>query len=175
MRVLTAQYENGFQGHLDDGAIRVPCAFGRAGVVAAKREGDHATPLGSFRLRTAYWRPDRGPRPVTALPTLPIRRDLGWCDDPDHALYNRPVRLPFAAGHERMWRDDHAYDLIVTLDHNADPPAPGEGSAVFWHLTKTRGGPLMPTEGCVAVAEADLRALLRASGPGTHLVVTRGG
>ena len=138
-------------------------------MVASKREGDGATPLGAFRLRSCYWRPDRGPRPVTGLPTVPIRRDLGWCDEPSHPLYNRPVRLPFAASRERMWRDDYAYDVVVALDQNTDPAVPGAGSAVFVHLTKARDAALTPTEGCVALAEDALRTVLRKCVVGTVL------
>ena len=173
MRVLTARYESGFEGQLTGGERWFPCAFGRAGVTAEKREGDHATPLGTYALRSAYWRPDRVARPVTDLPTIPIRAGLGWCDAPDHPLYNRPVRLPFAASREVMTREDGAYDLCVTLSHNADPPVPGAGAAVFLHLTKTPDGPLTPTEGCVALREAALRNLLRGCGIGSRLVIGR--
>ena len=128
----------------------VPCAFGRGGVTPAKADGDGASPRGAFRLRSCYWRQDRRHRPATGLPTIPIRQDSGWCDAPDHPLYNRPVRLPFAASREAMWREDRAYDLVVVLGQNMDPARPGAGSAVFWHVTK--GDALTPTEGCIAVA-----------------------
>jgi L,D-peptidoglycan transpeptidase YkuD (ErfK/YbiS/YcfS/YnhG family) len=141
-------------------------------VTAEKREGDGATPLGRFAMRSCYWRPDRGPRPKTGLPTIPIRRDLGWCDDPSHPLYNRPVRLPFAGSYERMWREDRAYDVVVVLDQNLSPAVPGGGSAVFWHLTK--GEALTPTEGCVAVAPEEMRRLLPLCRAGTVLEVAEG-
>ena len=133
--------------------------FGRSGVIRRKTEGDGASPIGCYRLRTCYWRADREPRPRTGLPTIPIRPDDGWCDDPAHPLYNRPVRLPFMASHERMWRDDRAYDLVVVLDQNIDPAVSGQGSAVFWHLTKRDADPT-PTEGCVAIAPDAMRAFL---------------
>ena len=156
--VLTATCESGYAGVLSVGDAAVPAAFGRSGVTDDKREGDGASPRGAFRLRTCYWRPDREARPVTGLPTIPMRRDLGWCDEPGHPLYNRPVRLPFPARHERMWREDRAYDLVVVLDQNMDAPLPGAGSAVFWHLTKAE--PPTPTQGCVAVAPDAMRRLL---------------
>ena len=156
--VLTARLENGTGGTLTGLGLGAPCVFGRSGVTDAKVEGDGASPRGRYRLRSCYWRADRGLRPVTGLPTMPVARDLGWCDDPGHPLYNRPVRLPFAASHERMWRDDRAYDVVVVLDQNMDPAVPGAGSAVFWHLTK--GEPATPTEGCVAVAPDAMRAFL---------------
>src|SRR3546814_19709072 len=59
--------------------------------------------------------------------------------DPLH--YNRLVRLPFAASHERMWRDDGLYDLVVEIGYNDMPPVPGLGSAIFLHLARPDWGP----------------------------------
>ena len=135
------------------------CALGRAGVCPAqdKREGDGRTPAGIWPLRRVMWRPDRGPRPVSALPTAPIGERDGWCDDPRDPAYNRPISLPYPASAERMWREDHLYDVVVVLGHNDDPVVPGAGSAIFLHLARHDYG---PTEGCVAVARPDLSALL---------------
>jgi L,D-peptidoglycan transpeptidase YkuD (ErfK/YbiS/YcfS/YnhG family) len=93
---------------------------------------------------------------------------MGWCDDPDHADYNRPVTLPHPAGHEVMWRDDGLYDVVVVLGHNDDPPVPGRGSAIFLHCARPDpDGPhgLHPTAGCVALPRADLLAVLAALPP----------
>ena len=135
------------------------CALGRGGVVAAerKREGDGATPAGLLTLRRLFYRADRGPIPRTILPRVPITRDDGWCDDPDHAAYNRLVRLPFEASHEHMWRDDALYDVVAELGWNDAPVVRWHGSAIFLHLARADFG---PTEGCVALARADLLALL---------------
>lgn len=157
--VLSATQETETTGHLQGFGLTAPCVFGRSGLVANKAESDGATPIGAYRLRSCYWRPDRGPRPLTGLPAIAIRPDLGWCDDPQSPLYNRPVRLPFGPSHERMWREDRAYDVVVVLDQNMDPAVPGEGSAIFWHLTKMDVDPT-PTEGCVAVAPDPMRAFL---------------
>nr|WP_031550269.1 L,D-transpeptidase family protein [Parvularcula oceani] len=157
--VLTATPKKSDRGVLEAADFQTICAFGRGGLTNDKKEGDGATPIGRFGMRSCYWRPDRVARPVTGLPVLPIRRFDGWCDDPGHPLYNRPVRLPFPASHERMWREDAAYDLVVVLDQNLDRPEPGAGSAVFFHLTKSADP--TPTEGCVAIAEPAMRRLLR--------------
>lgn len=149
-----------FAGHL------APCALGRAGVARAKHEGDGATPFGHFRFVRVYYRPDRVGRPATLLPIAPLRPDLGWCDDPADRNYNRPVRLPFTARHERLWRKDRLYDLLVVLDYNLARPVPGAGSAIFLHLA-TPG--FAPTAGCVAVAPAMMRQILERSGPDTML------
>jgi len=152
-------------GWLDLGGRRIRCALGPAGVVPAerKREGDGASPAGVWPIRRVLYRPDQGPPPHTALPAAPIAPDDGWCDAPDDPAYNRPVKLPYPASAERMWRDDRLYDLVVVLGHNDDPPKPGLGSAIFLHLAKPD---YTPTHGCVAVARADLEALLAVARPG---------
>jgi L,D-peptidoglycan transpeptidase YkuD (ErfK/YbiS/YcfS/YnhG family) len=145
------------RGVLVAGGMRVPCALGRAGITQDKREGDGATPAGTHGLVGVLYRPDRLCRPVTRLPVAPIRRDDGWCDDPADRRYNRPVRLPYAASHERLWRDDHLYDVLVILNYNLARPVRGRGSAIFLHLTAAG---LAPTAGCVAVGVEAIRRLL---------------
>jgi hypothetical protein len=145
----------------------VRCAFGRSGALPAadKREGDGATPLGTWPIRRLLYRPDRG-LPHTALETAPIQPDDGWCDDPGDAAYNRPVRLPYPARAEAMWRDDHLYDLVLVLGHNDDPPVAQMGSAIFLHLAKPA---YAPTEGCVALARGDMERLLAEVRPGDRI------
>ena len=89
-----------------------------------------------------------------------ITSQCGWCDDPAHDEYNRLVKLPFSASHEMMWRDDGAYDLVVTLGYNDAPPEPGRGSAIFLHCIASGKA---YTAGCVALARADLLVLLQHS------------
>ena len=147
------------------------CALGRGGVRVDKREGDGATPLGCFPLRRVLYRADRIARPETGLPATPLDPHLGWCDDPADTAYNTPVRLPYSAGHERLWRDDALYDLIVVIGYNDDPVEPGRGSAIFLHVARSD---FAPTEGCIAVRLADLSELLRACRPNTRIVVDAG-
>lgn len=149
-------------------ARRFRCALGPAGPRADKREGDGATPVGRFLLRRVLYRPDRLAPPATGLPVGALDPADSWCDDPADPAYNRPVRLPHAARHERLWRDDHVYDVIVVIGHNDDPPVAGLGSAVFVHVARPDYG---PTEGCVALALPDLLALLVDARPGDALVV----
>jgi L,D-peptidoglycan transpeptidase YkuD (ErfK/YbiS/YcfS/YnhG family) len=91
------------------------------------------------------------------LPLRVIGRDDGWCDAPDDENYNRPVKLPYRASAENLWREDHAYDLIAVVGFNDNPVIAGKGSAIFLHLAKHD---FSPTAGCVALAEKDLRAAL---------------
>jgi len=149
----------------------VPCLVGKAGLIAAadKREGDMATPVGDWPLRLVYYRPDRVTLPVSHLPSIALTPEMGWCDDPHDEHYNRAVDLPFAASHERLWRDDGLYDVIVVLGHNDSPPEPFLGSAVFFHL---REPDTQHTAGCVAVTKEDMLSLLRGADTGTILRIT---
>lgn len=138
---------------------RYRCTIGRGGIAAPgeKREGDLKTPSGRFALRGCYYRPDRLPPPTTQLPLTALTSSDGWCDDAAHPEYNRSVKLPFSARHEKLWREDHVYDLIIPLGYNDDPVIAGLGSAIFMHLMRPDG---VGTEGCVALAREDLLALL---------------
>jgi len=156
-----------WQGTLVVGpGITLRCALGRGGIRQRKREGDGITPAGRFGLVATFYRPDRVRRPRTGLPIAPLRPDSGWCDDPTDRRYNRPVRLPCPASHERLWRDDHLYDLLVVLDYNLTRPRRGAGSAIFLHLAAPG---FAPTAGCVAVTEQAMRRLLVRAGPRTAI------
>jgi L,D-peptidoglycan transpeptidase YkuD (ErfK/YbiS/YcfS/YnhG family) len=147
---------NRAQGWLVAGPMRIRCALGPAGLVRIKREGDGGTPAGRFPILWGYFRPDRKRPPAGRTPLRAMRRDQGWCEDPASARYNRPVRLPAADCTDRMWRDDHLYDLTFVLDQNFSRRAKGAGSAIFFHLARSG---LTPTAGCIAIAEADMRRL----------------
>ncbi len=147
-----------------DGLLRLGggawhCALGAGGVRADKREGDGATPAGTMPLRRVLYRADRVAAPSCRVPVEPLSPADGWCDDPAHPDYNRPVRLPHPARHERMWREDGVYDIVGVLGWNDAPVERGRGSAIFLHLARLD---YAPTEGCVALAEGDLRAALAA-------------
>lgn len=155
-------------GRLEFEGVSYRCALGRSGITSDKREGDGATPAGRFPLRKAWYRPDRMPPPMTFLALGPTLKSDGWCDDPEHPSYNRAVKLPFPASHERMWRDDELYDLVVFVGFNDDPVVPGKGSAIFIHVAKED---YSPTEGCVALAPMDLTRILSRCSTVTDLVI----
>jgi L,D-peptidoglycan transpeptidase YkuD (ErfK/YbiS/YcfS/YnhG family) len=134
-------------------------ALGRGGVRADKTEGDEATPAGLLKLRRVLYRADRGRMPACAVPVEPLAPDDGWCDDPTHIDYNRMVRVPHSARHERLWRDDAVYDVIGVLGWNDAPVERGRGSAIFLHVARRD---LSPTEGCIALPEPVLRQVLAA-------------
>ena len=150
------------------GKERLRCALGRAGISPQKHEGDGATPQGAFPMRRLLYRADRLSQPATRLPLAAIARGDGWCDDPADPLYNRPVRLPYRARAEALWREESVYDLIVPLGYNDDPVTPGAGSAIFLHVARES---YAPTEGCVALAAADLLRVLAEADQNSRVVI----
>jgi L,D-peptidoglycan transpeptidase YkuD (ErfK/YbiS/YcfS/YnhG family) len=159
---------NPTQGWFTAGGLALPVALGRTGIKANKREGDGATPRGTFRLKRLWWRADRHARPATLLPVRRIKPDDGWCEDPRDRHYNRPVKLPPASQADRLARVDNLYDFIIEIDHNTRPRVAGRGSAVFIHVARPG---LAPTAGCVALDINSLRRLLARVGPRTRIMV----
>ena len=135
---------------------------------ALGREGDEKTPLGDYRLRFGLYRDDRLPAPKSDLTFRPLRENDGWCDDSDDAAYNRFIRLPHEASHEKLWREDGAYDIILVMDHNDSPPEPGLGSAVFCHIAQFDD---RETLGCVAFAPEVMVKLLPYLKPGMSMSI----
>lgn len=131
--------------------------MGKAGFASDKREGDNCTPIGVFALRECWYRADKIPAPQTSLPLYVISENDGWSDDARAMEYNRHVVLPYDFSHEKLWREDGLYDLIVPLGYNDDPTVSGKGSAIFMHIAKPD---YSGTEGCVALAREDLLAIL---------------
>jgi L,D-peptidoglycan transpeptidase YkuD (ErfK/YbiS/YcfS/YnhG family) len=150
------------------GSRRWRCTVGAGGVREDKVEGDAATPVGEFPLRRLYFRNDRLVLPKVALPARPIAEHDGWCDDPRSPAYNRLVHVPNEWSHEKMWREDGLYDLVVVVGYNDDPPEGEWGSAIFLHIARED---YAPTHGCVAFARDDLMELVQLITPATRLRV----
>ena len=115
----------------------------------------------AFRLplRRVLYRADRSAIPRAVVPREPIAEADGWCDDPGHRDYNRMVRLPHVARCEHLWRADALYDIVGVLGWNDAPVERDRGSAIFLHVARPD---YAPTQGCIALREADLRAVLAA-------------
>ncbi|MGE0281694.1 MAG: L,D-transpeptidase [Rhizobiaceae bacterium] len=167
--IVRAKPGNQRKGLLLAGRTVFPCALGRGGISSNKREGDGATPLARMRLLSGYIRKGRFAL-RSSLPLATIAPTLGWCEVPDDRNYNRPVKMPYAASHERMLRDDDLYDACIVLDWNIRPRRRGRGSAIFFHLARPG---FTPTAGCVAVTHPVMRRLLPLLSRQTVLTVKR--
>jgi L,D-peptidoglycan transpeptidase YkuD (ErfK/YbiS/YcfS/YnhG family) len=143
-------------------------SIGKGGVTLRKKEGDGATPAGKFGLLFGMYRQDRVKTPATALPLKVLRESHAWVDDPKDTRYNSLVELPYPAHVEKLWRSDGIYDVLVVVDYNMNPTAPGAGSAIFLHIARPG---FTPTVGCVAVERAALLHLLEKLGPQSTLTI----
>lgn len=156
------------RGFLVMGSLRFPCSLGRSGRKHLKREGDGATPIGSWGLRRLFYRADRMVPPRSGLSARRIADFDGWCETVGDRNYNRLVRIPYETSHEFMKRTDGLYDVVVELSHNLRPRVQGHGSAVFFHLRRPDGG---PTAGCIAVSLRDMKIILQRCGRKTRILI----
>jgi L,D-peptidoglycan transpeptidase YkuD (ErfK/YbiS/YcfS/YnhG family) len=166
--VVAALSARATRGSVRLGSLSFPCALGRSGRQVLKREGDGATPVGCWRVLQVLYRADRVCRPSTRLPVKHIARADGWCDAPADRNYNRPVRCPYGASAESLWRADQLYDVVVVLSYNTQPRVRGRGSAIFIHVA---GPGYAPTEGCIALRKKHLLVLLRRLHVGSKICV----
>src|SRR5689334_25115230 len=168
--VLTIQVDSADSslGWASLGDKRWRCVVGAGGVREDKVEGDGATPAGRYPLRHIYFRNDRLVLPKVRLPARPIGEHDGWCDDPRSPAYNKLVRIPNEWSHEKMWREDGLYDLVVVVGYNDDPPEGEWGSAIFLHIARDD---LTGTQGCVAFSRDDLMELVTLLTPKSRLRV----
>ena len=144
------------------------CVLGKTGVLTKKLEGDGATPAGIFPLMRVLYRPDRMDIPEPPLPVFALSPNDGWCDDPAHEDYNKPIKLPHDGSHERLWRDDNIYDIAVVLGYNTSPVIPFMGSAIFIHFAEPS---FKSTRGCIALKDVDLLEILKTCSTETNLHV----
>lgn len=126
-----------------------------------KQERDGRAPAGIFRIGKVFTYDAQLPAGADYPFHQVTEADL-WSDDPRSPDYNRhividPKNPPNNYTHERMRSADFAYRWLVEIRHNSDPPVPGAGSAIFFHI---RRGVNRPTAGCTTMAEPDLVKLV---------------
>jgi len=148
---------------------RFRCVLGRSGITKNKHEGDGATPAGVYPLREVLFRADRLGTPKTVLHVRALTEHDGWCDDVGLPEYNTLVTLPFSGSHEKLWRNDDVYDIIVPLGYNDDPVIRGKGSAIFMHIARED---YTPTDGCIALPRVDLLEILSGISLDTVVVIS---
>ena len=139
----------------------LPVPHGQPGV-PSKRERDQRAPAGLFRIGTLYgYAPESVPG--LRLPTCRVSARDCWIDDPAFPSYNRhvvvdPANPPPWYAKQRMRLGDFAYEFLLEIRHNSDPPLAGQGSAIFFHI---RRGPEKPSHGCTTMARPDLVNLIQ--------------
>jgi L,D-peptidoglycan transpeptidase YkuD (ErfK/YbiS/YcfS/YnhG family) len=149
-----------------------PVLFGKNGLAwgrgllsgdgTPKVERDNKAPAGAFELGTIYTY-DRELPIGSEFPFHTVGAGDAWIDDAKNPHYNQHVEVdpnhpPAWFQKQKMRHHDFAYRWLVEIRHNSDPPVPGFGSAIFFHI---RRGPDRPSAGCTTMAEPSLVEMIR--------------
>ena len=137
--------------------FKFKCSIGKKGVSLNKKEGDFKTPKGIFSLGTLFYRKDKITKIFTKLKKIPIKKNMGWCNDINSNLYNKLINTNLKVNHEKMFRKDSKYDLVISINYNTKKIIQNKGSAIFIHLTED----YKKTQGCIALKKKDLLILLK--------------
>lgn len=146
--------------------------LGRTGLSRRKREGDGATPTGTYPLGPVAY--GIAANPGTRLRYHRLTCGDWWDEDPASAAYNTfqhvacGTRPAFGGGSEALWRISPQYRYFLVVEYNAAPIVPGRGSAIFLHVA------VGATAGCVSLPEAELVHVLRWLRPSAHPLIRIG-
>lgn len=153
-------------GNLKYKSLEFRCSIGKSGIKKKIKEGDNITPKGIFKILKIYYRSDRIKKFSTDIKIIKIKKNMGWCDDPKSSLYNKEIKLPFNYSHEKLYRNDHLYDIVMPINYNMNPTVKNKGSAIFLHLAKKN---YTPTKGCVGLRKVHLLKILKIIKPNTKI------
>ena len=144
-------------GYLKYKNLELKCTLGKAGVEIKKREGDNITPKGTYKIINIFYRKDRIKKISSKFQLIGITKKIGWCDDPRSEYYNQLIKLPTEYSHEKFFRKDNIYDLVLVLNYNMRPIIKNKGSAIFIHVAKKN----KKTAGCIALSKMNLITLIK--------------
>ena len=144
------------------------CAIGKKGIGYKRKEGDLITPLGEFNIKYILYRKDRV-KVSSKLKKKVIKKNMGWCDDPKSSHYNKLVKLPFDYKHEKLYKNENVYDIILVLNYNMNPIKKNKGSAIFIHVAKNN---FKRTKGCIAIKKISLIKLIKKINPYTKVKIS---
>jgi L,D-peptidoglycan transpeptidase YkuD (ErfK/YbiS/YcfS/YnhG family) len=137
--------------------FKFKCVLGKNGVTSKKKEGDLKTPKGTYSIGPLFFRKDKIHKVETQLKKIAIKKNMYWCNDVKNKYYNKLITSKKFGSHEKMFRNDRKYDLVVVINYNTKKIIKKKGSAIFLHLTNN----YKKTEGCVAIKKIDMLILLK--------------
>ena len=137
---------------------KAKCAIGKRGIGNKTKEGDLITPKGIYKVKYILYRIDRVKKIKTKLKKIIIRKNMGWCNDAQSRQYNKLIKLPSNYSHEKLYKKENIYDIILVLNYNMNPIIKKKGSAIFIHVAKKN---YKKTEGCVALKKNHLIKILK--------------
>ena len=145
------------------------CVIGLNGTSKRKKEGDKKTPKGIYEIENLYYRRDRIKKIETKLKLIEIKKSMGWCDDiKDKKNYNKLININEKTKHEKLFRKDNKYDLLIPIKYNFKKRILSKGSCIFIHLTKN----YKPTAGCIALNKKDFLIMLKLIGRKTKIKIS---
>ena len=147
---------------------KLKCSIGKSGITHFKKEGDLATPKGTFKLGLLYYRKDRNKSLESKIKKRVIKKSMGWCNDSRSKKYNQEIYFPFKYGAEKLYRKDKMYDIFINIKYNHTPIVKGNGSAIFLHLIDKK---YKPTSGCVAILKKDFLKILPLINKNTKILI----
>ena len=153
--------------HVDD--FKFKCCIGKNGLSNNKIEGDKKTPIGTFEIEKLYYRKDKINLPKTKLRCVQIRPNMGWCDDVrNQKSYNKLIYNNKLIHHEKLFRKDFKYDLLIPIKYNFKKRILGKGSCIFLHLTKN----YKSTAGCIALNKKDFLIMIKIINKNTTIKIS---
>ena len=147
---------------------KAKCAIGKRGINYKKKEGDFITPKGIYKINCILYRKDRVGKIQTKLKKIVIRKNMGWCDDPRSKRYNKIIKLPSTFSHEKLYKKENIYDIVLVLNYNMSPIIKNKGSAIFIHVAKRN---YKKTEGCIAINKTHLLKVVENIKIGTKIKI----
>ena len=149
--------------------FKFKCCIGKNGTSFKKKEGDKKTPKGTYSLGPVYFRKDKIQILDTKLKKIEIKKDMGWCDDVNSKFYNKLIKVNKKITHEKLYKKNSSYDLLIPINYNTFRPKKNKGSAIFLHLTNDYR---KKTLGCIALKKNDMIILLKIIDKKTKIKIT---
>ena len=147
--------------------FKFKCSLGKNGTTSNKIEGDLKTPKGTYSIGVLFYRKDKIIKVNTKLKKVPIKKNMHWCNDINSKYYNQLVINSKKGTHEKMYRNDSKYDLVIVINYNTKKIIKNKGSAIFLHLTDD----YQKTEGCIAIKKVDMLVLLKLINKNTKIKI----
>ena len=148
--------------------FKFKCSIGKNGKTTKKIEGDNKTPKGLYAFGPLYYRKDRIKLPQTRLKCIQIKSYMGWCDDVKNSKkYNKLINTNKKINHEKLYRKDFKYDLLIPIKYNFKERILGKGSCIFIHLTKD----YKSTAGCIALKKKDFLIMVKIINKNTKIKI----
>ena len=157
------------QKYLTFNNYKVKCAIGKKGIKDKKKEGDLITPRGKYKVKYILYRKDRVKKIQSKIRIIEIKKNMGWCDDPRSRNYNKLINLPSNYRHEKLFKKENIYDIVLVLNYNMRPVQKNKGSAIFIHLSRKN---YAPTKGCIGLKLLHLKKILKDLNSSTKIKIT---